>query len=138
MPNPNDQAIRARLARDLVDAQNDRDRARGEINLLEGQIERLHAAATAVLETAQMAYRRWDGDENDMRVGKAILATLRAAEAMTTPDGAAPGKEKEVVYIARCPVHGLHGERHECFICGGPVERVPHVEAAQQQEADLG
>lgn len=30
----------------------------------------------------------------------------------------------DVVYIARCPIHGLHGERTECFVCGGPVERV--------------
>jgi hypothetical protein len=31
------------------------------------------------------------------------------------------------VLIARCPVHGLHGEREECFVCGGPVEQVPMV-----------
>jgi len=30
----------------------------------------------------------------------------------------------DVVHIARCPVHGLHGERSECFVCGGPVEQV--------------
>ncbi len=28
------------------------------------------------------------------------------------------------VCIARCPEHGLHGERQECFVCGGPVEQV--------------
>jgi hypothetical protein len=28
------------------------------------------------------------------------------------------------VHIARCPEHGLHGERSECFICGGEVEQV--------------
>ncbi len=30
----------------------------------------------------------------------------------------------DVVRIARCPVHGLHGERDACFVCGGPVEQV--------------
>lgn len=34
----------------------------------------------------------------------------------------------EVVEIARCPIHGLHGERDECFECGGPVEKVRMVE----------
>lgn len=29
--------------------------------------------------------------------------------------------------IARCPEHGLHGERTECFECGGPVEQVAMV-----------
>lgn len=32
------------------------------------------------------------------------------------------------VFIARCPEHGLHGEREECFVCGGPVEQVEMVE----------
>lgn len=30
--------------------------------------------------------------------------------------------------IARCPEHGLHGERASCFVCGGPVEQVQMVE----------
>lgn len=34
-----------------------------------------------------------------------------------------------VVNIARCPEHGLHGERAECFVCGGPVDQVPMVHA---------
>ena len=34
------------------------------------------------------------------------------------------------VNIARCPEHGLHGERTECFVCGRPVEQVPMVEKA--------
>ena len=34
----------------------------------------------------------------------------------------------EPVYIARCPEHGLHGQRDSCFVCGGPVEQVPFVE----------
>lgn len=33
----------------------------------------------------------------------------------------------DVVTIARCPEHGLHGERDACFVCGGPVEQVPMV-----------
>lgn len=34
-----------------------------------------------------------------------------------------------VVYIAKCDEHGLHGEREECFTCGGPVEHVTYVRA---------
>ena len=33
--------------------------------------------------------------------------------------------EAGIVYIARCPEHGLHDERDACFVCGGPVEQVP-------------
>lgn len=33
----------------------------------------------------------------------------------------------ETIEIARCPEHGLHGDRRECFVCGGSVERVPMV-----------
>lgn len=29
--------------------------------------------------------------------------------------------------IASCRVHGLHGERTECFVCGGPVDQVEVV-----------
>jgi hypothetical protein len=32
---------------------------------------------------------------------------------------------QEVVEIARCPEHGLHGARTRCFVCDGPVEQVP-------------
>lgn len=42
--------------------------------------------------------------------------------------GCAPAME--VVNIARCPDHGLHGERDTCFICDGPVEQVPMVEVS--------
>ena len=31
--------------------------------------------------------------------------------------------------IARCPQHGLHGEREECFVCGGAVEQVRMIAA---------
>ena len=34
-----------------------------------------------------------------------------------------------VVEIARCPVHGLHGARTECHVCGGAVEQVRMVPA---------
>lgn len=30
--------------------------------------------------------------------------------------------ESFYVGIARCPEHGLHGQRDECFVCGGAVE----------------
>lgn len=32
-------------------------------------------------------------------------------------------------HIAYCPEHGLHGERPDCFVCGGPVEQVLMVPA---------
>lgn len=35
--------------------------------------------------------------------------------------------------IARCAKHGLHGERQVCFVCGGPVEQVAMVLAAEAQ-----
>lgn len=35
--------------------------------------------------------------------------------------------ESDVVHIARCAIHGLHGQRTECFVCGGPVDQVPMV-----------
>lgn len=31
------------------------------------------------------------------------------------------------VCIARCPEHGLHGERIACFVCDGQVEQVEMV-----------
>lgn len=34
----------------------------------------------------------------------------------------------EVHRIARCPEHGLHGQRQECHECGGDVDQVPMVE----------
>lgn len=34
-----------------------------------------------------------------------------------------------IVNIARCAEHGLHGERHECFVCGGEVEQVAMIAA---------
>lgn len=33
-----------------------------------------------------------------------------------------------IVYIACCADHGLHGERTDCFACGGPVEQIPMVQ----------
>lgn len=40
----------------------------------------------------------------------------------------------ESVKIARCPEHGLHGERSECFVCGGPVDQVEMVPAVHAEE----
>jgi hypothetical protein len=40
----------------------------------------------------------------------------------------------EIVYIARCPEHGLHGCRETCHDCGGPVEQVPMVEVGRNPE----
>lgn len=37
--------------------------------------------------------------------------------------------DTELVHIARCAIHGLHGERTECAVCGGPVEQVAMVPA---------
>ncbi len=39
----------------------------------------------------------------------------------------------DVVLIACCPVHGLHGERTECHVCGGPVDQVPMVPVVDPQ-----
>lgn len=33
----------------------------------------------------------------------------------------------DTVLVARCPEHGLHGQRDTCFDCGGPVEQIPMV-----------
>lgn len=41
-----------------------------------------------------------------------------------------------VVHIALCAEHGLHGERDECFVCGGPVEQVPMIYAEQLERAE--
>lgn len=41
------------------------------------------------------------------------------------------------VCIARCDEHGLHGERTECFVCGGPVTQVPMVSADSLAEAEM-
>ncbi len=40
---------------------------------------------------------------------------------------------RAVVSIARCPEHGLHGERTDCFVCGGDVEQVRMVELRLDQ-----
>lgn len=41
-----------------------------------------------------------------------------------------------IVHIAWCPKHGLHGERQECFLCGGPVEQIPMVHAVAVGEGN--
>jgi hypothetical protein len=33
----------------------------------------------------------------------------------------------DVVFVAHCPEHGLHGERDTCFVCGGSVQHVPMI-----------
>jgi len=38
----------------------------------------------------------------------------------------------DVVLIARCPEHGLHGQRTTCFECGGLVDQVPFTAAEQR------
>lgn len=43
----------------------------------------------------------------------------------------APQEFPGAVLIARCPEHGLHGERDECFECGGAVDQVEMVEVAR-------
>lgn len=45
----------------------------------------------------------------------------------TAPDPASAVEPLATVNIARCPKHGLHGERDECFVCSQPVERVAMV-----------
>ena len=41
-------------------------------------------------------------------------------------------------HIARCPVHGLHGERQEGFVCGGPVEQVPMRPVRPSRRSQIG
>ncbi len=33
----------------------------------------------------------------------------------------------ETIKVARCPRHGIHGQRDRCFVCDGPVEQVELV-----------
>jgi hypothetical protein len=42
----------------------------------------------------------------------------------------------DVAYIARCPVHGLHGKRLQCFTCGGPVEQVAMIPASEHEHRE--
>jgi hypothetical protein len=38
------------------------------------------------------------------------------------------------VNIARCPKHGLHGQRSTCYACGDHVEQVPMVPVADVRD----
>lgn len=40
-----------------------------------------------------------------------------------------------LVFIARCPKHGLHGGRERCFECGAEVEQVPMVPLSTKRKA---
>lgn len=42
---------------------------------------------------------------------------------------------KIVENFARCPEHGLHGQRTACFVCDGPVEQVAMVPARYELAA---
>jgi hypothetical protein len=42
-----------------------------------------------------------------------------------------------IVTIARCPDHGLHGQRTECYACGGPVEQVEMIPAGYFSRDEL-
>ncbi|HWF25166.1 MAG TPA: hypothetical protein VG275_06955 [Solirubrobacteraceae bacterium] len=44
----------------------------------------------------------------------------------------------ELVNIARCPEHGLHGCRTECFFCGGPVDQVEMMALAELELLPVG
>lgn len=59
----------------------------------------------------------------DCRYRKAKLSESELARAAV--NAADQARQRQAVNIARCPEHGLHGERTECFVCGGPVEQVP-------------
>ena len=43
----------------------------------------------------------------------------------------------EPVLIAKCPIHGIHGERQRCFICDAECEQVPMV-PLPVYEAEVG
>lgn len=55
-----------------------------------------------------------------------LREALREAKARTC---------SSVVHVARCPEHGLHGCRDECFVCGGSVEQVAMVPLADLHPA---
>jgi len=64
------------------------------------------------------------------------LMARRIREALAG-DGDEPRvRPADTVYIARCPNHGLHGQRDKCYVCGGPVEQVAMVPAATHQAPD--
>jgi hypothetical protein len=52
------------------------------------------------------------------------------------PDQTVLRKCRVFVTVARCPEHGLHGLREECFACGGPVQQVRmlQIDAIETQE----
>lgn len=45
------------------------------------------------------------------------------------------GSEVEIIRVARCETHGLHGCRETCFVCEEPVEQVEYVRWADVREA---
>jgi len=56
------------------------------------------------------------------------LSSVYAAcgtEDTTRPDALEEPLLEDVVHVAWCPEHGLHGQRDRCFECGGPVRQVP-------------
>lgn len=53
-------------------------------------------------------------------------ARVRASFEKDGKDRSVSGRpESDRFNVALCPIHGLHGRRTECFVCGGPVEQVP-------------
>lgn len=42
----------------------------------------------------------------------------------------------KVTMFARCPIHGLHGERRDCLICDGPVTQEEFVPISDFRAAE--
>lgn len=42
----------------------------------------------------------------------------------------------DAILIARCPIHGLHGERERCYVCDLPCEQVRLVSAERLRAAE--
>jgi hypothetical protein len=62
--------------------------------------------------------------------------TERHHEPSAVPQRQVGNEERSgAVLIARCPTHGLHGERDACYVCGGPVEQVVMVPVFEHQAA---
>jgi hypothetical protein len=45
-----------------------------------------------------------------------------------------PEADGDVITIAKCSTHGLHGCRNVCFECDGPVEQVAMIPLAEHRE----
>jgi hypothetical protein len=69
---------------------------------------------------AQADYRIKKGAKEARRRNARLVAARRAI------------REAGAIDFACCPVHGLHGQRNECYVCGEEVEIVAMVPVAER------